>query len=361
MHLRHSPASALLAARGRALGIMYIIGGALGLAALVVPHGPHFAASTDLTISLGAVALGLWAWRRGRLTRHETSALLLLGTLAVSGGVYSGHGDQVSVSAAVIYIWLALVASLFLAPLRTWLHLGVIAVAYAAVLALDGNSGAPAEWLFIVGTAAVATLVTLAIRKELLLISERDPLTALPNRAGLERVLEREIAKAQRSMAPLAVAVLDLDDFKSLNDKSGHLAGDEALIASARTWQAALRRSDVLARFGGDEFVVVLPGSTALQAGHVIQRMRKGHGGWKFSAGLASWDGTESPLELIARADVALYEAKAKNRSLGTVLARRTTLSTDPADRKPALAPRRSFIRRRNGDRSEHPSDTWYP
>jgi len=340
---------------------MYMVGGVLGLAALAVPHGTHFAASADLAISLGAVALGMWVWRRGQLTRHETSVLLLLGTLAVSGGVYSGHGDEVSVSAAVIYIWLALVASLFLAPLRTWLHLGVIALAYAVVLALDGNRGAPAEWLFIVGTAAVTTLVTLAIRNELLLISERDPLTSLPNRAGLERVLEREIAKAQRSMAPLAVAVLDLDDFKSLNDNSGHLAGDEALIASARTWQTALRRSDVLARFGGDEFVVVLPGSTALQAGHIIQRMRNGQGGWKFSAGLASWDGAESPLELIARADGALYQAKAKHRSLSTVLARRTTLPAEPAEGRSAPVSRRSFSLGRNGNRSEHPSDTSPP
>lgn len=357
--LRRSPTSALLVTSGRALGIMYLVGATVGLAALGLPHGKHFAAVADLVISAVAVGLGLWAWRRGRLSKHETSALLLLGTLAVSAGVYSGHGDEVSVSAAVIYIWLALVASLFLSRVRTWLHLGSIAVAYAAVLALDGNSGAPAEWLFIVGTAVVTTLVTLAMRQELLLISERDPLTGLPNRAGLERALEREIAKAQRSQAPLAVAVLDLDDFKSLNDNEGHLAGDRALIASARTWQAALRRSDVLARFGGDEFVVVLPGSRALQAGHVVQRMRSGDGGWKFSAGLASWDGSESPLELIARADGALYEAKAKHRSLSTVLARRASPSPEPAAPRPTHNPTRWLPRRRNraGSPPEHRSD----
>ena len=320
--LRLSPASALLVTNGRALGVMYMAGAVVGLVALGVPHGAHFDAMADVVISAMAIVIGAWAWRRGTLGQHEVSLLLVVGTLAVSGGVYSGRGDYVSISAAVIYIWLALLASLFLSPVRVWVHLGLIAGVYAAVLAVNGNSGAPAEWLFITGTATMTALVTLAIRTELLLMSERDPLTGLPNRAGLERVLERETAKARRSHAPLTVAVIDLDDFKSLNDKRGHLAGDEALVATARSWESALRGSDVLARFGGDEFVVVLPGSRALQAGRVIRRMRGADGTWKFSAGLASWDGSESPIQLIARADAALYEAKSSDRSRTVALAR---------------------------------------
>lgn len=322
--LRHSPASTLLVTSGKALGVIYVAGAAVGLIALGVPHGRHFNSLADVVISAMALIVGAWAWRRGTLGPREASVLLVIGTLAVSGGVYSGKGDYVSISAAVIYIWLALLAALFLSPVRTWVHLAVIAGAYAVVLALDGNSGAPAEWLFITGTATVTAVVTLAIRTELVLMSERDPLTGLPNRAGLERVLEREIAAARRSATPLAVAVIDLDDFKSLNDKRGHLAGDEALVSTARSWETELRGSDVLARFGGDEFVVVLPGSRALQAGRVIQRMRSADGTWRFSAGLASWDGSESPIQLIARADAALYEAKAKDRSRTVVLARPT-------------------------------------
>ena len=329
--LRLSPASALLVTNGRALGVMYMAGAVVGLVALGVPHGAHFDALADVVISAMAIVIGAWAWRRGTLGQHEVSLLLVVGTLAVSGGVYSGRGDYVSISAAVIYIWLALLASLFLSPVRVWVHLGLIAGVYAAVLAVNGNSGAPAEWLFITGTATVTALVTLAIRTELLLMSERDPLTGLPNRAGLERVLEREVAIARRSSAPLTVAVIDLDDFKSLNDERGHLAGDEALIVTARSWEAALRGSDVLARFGGDEFVVVLPGSRALQAGRVIRRMRDGDLSWKFSAGLASWDGMESPVQLIERADRALYEAKSHGRSRTVALARRAT-SEVPAD-----------------------------
>ena len=321
--LYHSPISALLTTNGRAFGAVFLVGAAVGLTALGLPHGTHFNDRADLVISGLAAGMGTWSWHRTQLGPRTTSALLCLGTLAVSAGVYSGTGDYVSVSAAVIYIWLALLASLFMSARRTWAHLGVIAVSYGAVLTMTGNSGAPAEWLFITGTAAVTALVTLAIRTELVSMCERDPLTGLPNRAGLNRVLEREIAKARRDETTFAIAIIDLDSFKALNDKQGHLAGDEALVSTSRAWQATLRGNDVLARFGGDEFVVVLPGSGVLQAGRILRRMRRSNDTWEFSAGLACWYSNESLDQLIARADMALYVAKARRRSQKVVLARR--------------------------------------
>jgi diguanylate cyclase (GGDEF)-like protein len=290
---------------------MYLAGAAIGIVALAVPHGARFNALADLLISAFATAVGIWAWRRERLTARQTSLLLLAGTLAVSGGVYSGRGDYVSVSAAVIYIWLALLASLFLSAGRTLAHLVAIAAAYGVVLGLAGNSGAPAEWLFIIVTASVTALVTFAIRKDLLDLTERDPLTGLLNRAGLDRVLETEISRAAKEGTLLTIVVLDLDGFKTLNDERGHLEGDRALIASARAWVEALRDGAVLARFGGDEFVLVLPGADEHEASAMIEQMRLSAQANPFSAGIAMWKPSETPAHLLARADAALYRAKA--------------------------------------------------
>ncbi len=289
---------------------MYLAGATVGLATLFVPHGARFDSAVDVVISVLAAGVGAWAWRRTRLEPRQTSLLLLVGTLGVTAGVYSGRGDYVSVSAAVIYIWLALLASLFLSAKRTYAHIATIAVAYGVVLGLTGNGGAPAEWLFIIVTTSVTALVTLAIRMELLNLSERDPLTGLFNRAGLDRVLGAEIARARREHGRLTVAVLDLDDFKTVNDQKGHLAGDRALVETARCWEAAIRGNDVLARFGGDEFVLVLPDAGGPEADRVIGRMRQGSGAWQCSVGVASWEPPETAAQLMARADAALYEAK---------------------------------------------------
>ena len=119
VRLPQSPVSVLLATNGRTLGAMFLVGAAVGLAALGVPHGPHFNGLADVVIAGAAGCVGLWAWRRVRLGPGATSALVGLGTVAVGAGVYSGRGDLISVSAAVIYVWLALVAGLFLSAKRT--------------------------------------------------------------------------------------------------------------------------------------------------------------------------------------------------------------------------------------------------
>jgi diguanylate cyclase (GGDEF)-like protein/PAS domain S-box-containing protein len=142
-----------------------------------------------------------------------------------------------------------------------------------------------------------------------------DPLTGVPNRRWLAAELDREMARAHRHELDFCVALVDLDHFKRFNDRHGHLAGDELLREACRRWRAALRTSDFLARYGGDEFVVLLPDSTPRQAVEAIERLRTvTPGRERCSAGIATWDGREDADALIARADAALYEAKEGGR-----------------------------------------------
>jgi len=154
-----------------------------------------------------------------------------------------------------------------------------------------------------------------------------DQLTGSLNRRGLEDVFEREMARCERRNSPLCISMLDLDDFKRLNDTYGHAAGDEALIHLVRVIKETLRTLDVIARFGGEEFLIVLPDTTLDDAVKTITRVQRELTKQifmynqqrlliTFSAGVALRQPGEDSTALIKRADEALYEAKkaGKNR-----------------------------------------------
>jgi diguanylate cyclase (GGDEF)-like protein len=168
--------------------------------------------------------------------------------------------------------------------------------------------------------------------QELLLTRERelerlayyDELTGLPNRRAVLRQLEALLSRARRHDHALAVLMVDADDFKALNDSHGHAAGDAALRALADRLRDRLRAEDVVGRFGGEEFVIGLPDAGALGAAGVADDVRTavadrpitiaGHElTLTVSVGWAAWD-DEDLEQLIARADGAMYEAKAAGR-----------------------------------------------
>lgn len=154
-----------------------------------------------------------------------------------------------------------------------------------------------------------------------------DQLTRTLNRRGLDEAWATEAARAERQKSPLCLSVLDLDNFKQLNDRLGHQAGDRALVHLADVVRQALRPSDVIARYGGEEFVVLLPHTPIDEAVSVMVRLQREltrhffmHNQERvlitFSAGVAERVATESRDDLLKRADAALYKAKrtGKNR-----------------------------------------------
>jgi diguanylate cyclase (GGDEF)-like protein len=143
-----------------------------------------------------------------------------------------------------------------------------------------------------------------------------DPLTGVANRRALDEVLTTSIASAAAHDLPLCIALVDLDHFKRLNDALGHPAGDRFLVEAVRQWRAQLRRTDVLSRYGGEEFAVVLPECGLSEAVGVMERLRLSTpAGQTCSVGLAEWERGESADMVFARADAALYSAKRRGRN----------------------------------------------
>ncbi len=169
--------------------------------------------------------------------------------------------------------------------------------------------------------------------------SEHDPLTGLANRRAFDRLLQLEFQRAASSGTSLSVVMLDVDDFKDINDTYGHPCGDNVLVQIAHVLTSGKRPYDIAARIGGEEFALILPGASDVTARLMVERLLtflrqiniscKEHPPFKvtFSAGVAACknNGTCKVEELLAQADEALYEAKRTGKS-------RVLIATSPAE-----------------------------
>jgi len=156
-------------------------------------------------------------------------------------------------------------------------------------------------------------------------LSQHDGLTGLVNRAGFESTLARELKLARRNHTPLSLVFMDIDHFKAINDTHGHTAGDQILRAVSEVIARCVRATDVLARFGGEEFVVIQPGADETGGTRLGERVIKAVRAAEFHArrkrvpltisiGVATYDGREDEKKFLRRADQAMYRAKNEGR-----------------------------------------------
>ncbi|MFI9653270.1 diguanylate cyclase [Guyparkeria sp. GHLCS8-2] len=164
----------------------------------------------------------------------------------------------------------------------------------------------------------------------------RDNLTGLPNRLAFDHRVRLELARMRRDQSPLTLAIWDLDHFKEINDQLGHQAGDKTLIIVAKTFMNLIRDVDLIARFGGEEFIMLLPAASGPDALKVVERIREKLARTKLryrgkeigvtaSCGLAEFAPGEELETVFTRADDALYQAKEQGRN-------RSVLSTGKAE-----------------------------
>ena len=261
----------------------------------------------DLAVAAVLLAAG------GRVRPAVLHAAVIQQILQIAVMVGAAGTERGMMLAAIGYVWSGAYVAVFFRS--------ALARAYAALMTAGLAIGllttsAPADvslaiLLMAMVWAAVLTLNGLSAR--LVAQAHTDDLTGLLNRTGFALAAARLRAAAGRNGNALALAVIDLDDFKIVNDRHGHAAGDRLLVGLASAWTSALRPADVLARYGGDEFVLLFPDASAADARAVLKRLEGAYPiGW--TSGVVACERHESLDEAIVRADEELYRAKALRR-----------------------------------------------
>ncbi|UDY37633.1 GGDEF domain-containing protein [Dermatobacter hominis] len=260
---------------------------------------------------------------RHRVGSRVRAAVLVLGIFDVAFALYLGDGGPATALYSVLYVWIGVYLALEFATRQIVGYLALSAASGAAALAFVCEPAAAVTigTTTVVSTAA-ATVVVAMLARRIKAMAAVDPLTGAANRRALADHIS--VLSARRHRRPVAVIVLDLDGFKHVNDRFGHAAGDSLLVDAAACWSAMLRPGDLLARSGGDEFVVVLDGCDEDRAVLVANRLaRATPGPVTASVGIACSDSCESLELLMAAADQAAYRSKADGGAKVTMTAAR--------------------------------------
>lgn len=279
-------------------------------------RGDLLAGFIETAIMLCIAAVSVYAWRSGktRVAAWLITIVTLSGCIAIA--MILGRPGLLWMYGAMLAAFLLLRHS----------EAALMSVTALAAVALHGGAFASTlEIAMFLVTSLVVVLFAFIfafraeqLRGQLLLLAVRDPLTGAANRRSMEEEIPLAIEAARRHGTPCGLALIDLDHFKRINDRYGHAAGDQCLVEFVQLLRSATRKGDRLFRYGGEEFLLLLPGAdaAALQVvlGNLRLTIREGlrcrDEMITASMGGAEWERDETPESWLQRADVALYEAK---------------------------------------------------
>lgn len=298
-------------------GIWLVVGRPLGLRGHQLALGVVLVASyIGLSPSGGAIRVGV------------NSSVLALLALGMARDLYVHGRDDLRLRRPWLLALPVLCAALGFGfrGLRALLWPATVVTEMITDSALNVGSALGYVVIALAFHATLMALVVVRLIAELQHRSRHDGLTGLLNRRAIEEALDAQILRSRRTGEAFSVLMLDLDHFKAINDRFGHAVGDRALKHAANLLKAGVREVDGLARFGGEEFLVLMPGASTEAARPVAERLRECLVANPFaldatgvtlsvSIGIAQWTGAaEDASRLVVRADAALYQAKQQGR-----------------------------------------------
>jgi diguanylate cyclase (GGDEF)-like protein/putative nucleotidyltransferase with HDIG domain len=312
------------------LGVLFAAGATLAALTVVLPHSARTNELGMIAIIANAylVAATLYT-QAARLPAWTLAITLAWGSTLITGVAYfSGESPSPLV---FFYLWVFLYASYFFTVRQAAAQIVYVGLVYGALLfARAPLSAVSAWWLVGMGTLLVGAMVIMAMRARVELLIARlydaartDPLTKLSNRRGFRELLDLELERARRGGTAMAVLVGDLDNFKDVNDRSGHKVGDAALQRVATLLGAGKRKIDTVARIGGEQFALIAPDTDRDSAVVLAERLRRllreefasEHTPLTISFGVSVYpEHGETAAALLHAADQALYGAKQGGR-----------------------------------------------
>jgi diguanylate cyclase (GGDEF)-like protein len=297
------------------LAVLFGVCGCLCLVAVVWPMNPG--SPVGLLLAVGCIGLvgGAVFWMLGPRTRwwaiHAAVAVASV-LLALVAWQSASTVGIVGLGPAVIGI--ALYAAHFFPLGAARLHVLWLVVLATAGAVAAAPSGFTVPWVVLVVATVTITEAQGRLARSLRLAATTDPLTGVANRRAWEAEAARNLARAHRTREPVSFAILDLDHFKVVNDREGHSAGDALLCELTAGWSRRLRGADVLGRYGGDEFVLCLPGTDENGAWQILRQLDEAHH-FAWSVGVATAREDDTLGSVLARADAQLYRQKRTGRT----------------------------------------------
>ena len=305
---RGRPASVL------ALLALDILGAAMALFGALAPLTPDSPVRLNGIGAVIVIVLAAALWQLGPSTPwHLIHLNVIFYVVATTGLVANAATGAGAMSIAFCYLLVVMYVAAFMSrPVMRIYVASTITLLAAALIVSEPVLMGLTIWLTpalaCIGAGEVLSWLTMHLRS----LSLTDPLTGLTNRTGFRHAALREIAAADRYSTPVTFAVVDLNDFKQLNDRDGHAAGDQLLAELALEWTTGLRPRDAVCRLGGDEFAFLLPDTDEADARLLVQRLQTASlGSWSF--GIAQRHIGEDLDDALERADRQLYHAKSQH------------------------------------------------
>jgi diguanylate cyclase (GGDEF)-like protein len=299
-----------------AIAMIYGVGGAMCIFAAAFPISPtspvtlaRIVGGICLVVSVLLLRFG------GSMSPTGFQIATFAGTIGNSILVAACTTNYGAALNSFAYLWLGIYAGQFFEQRAVrWQAAGIV-VCSGIALKIADLPGLVTAWILIAGSSVLASEALARVNGRLRQQLITDPLTGLMNRSGFAQAANRLLSLAGRERLPVSIALIDLDEFKQVNDLRGHAAGDRLLVELGRAWGKEMRGSEVLARLGGDEFALVLAGAGVEGAADALDRLRAATP-ICWSVGVVEWEPGESLEQAMARADERLYRAKADSYEL---------------------------------------------